>query len=120
MSSSTTDVTPKEQESQDQAVPSGIETSKLADLQSETSEAESLASPGLTKTMDQTPISDQSIPERDSFVSDATPSEDASVRLQEHVDDKDMVEETCKEVEPSPETTGMEEVIVVLISQSST
>ncbi|XP_078346365.1 uncharacterized protein LOC144631719 isoform X1 [Oculina patagonica] len=109
VSSSTTDVSPKESESQDQAVPSAIETSKLSSLQSETSEAESLDSPGLSQTMEQTPISDQSIPERDSFGSDATPSVNASVRLQEYADDKDVVDAASKEMEPSPEITAMEE-----------
>lgn len=110
MSSSTTDATPIEQESQDQAVPSDVETSKLSSLRSETSEAESLDSPGIT--LDQPCMSDQSIPDMDSCYNDATPSVDASVRLQGHVDDKILVDSASKETEPSPETAEMEQVIV--------
>lgn len=111
VSSSTTDVTPSEQESQDQAVPSVVETSKLASIRSDTSEAESLVTPGITLTVDQLPTSDQTIPDKDSYVSDVTLVGDANVRLQGHVDGKILVDSASKEAEPSPETTGMEQVI---------
>ena len=117
MSSSTTDTTSKEQESQDQTVPSDIETSKLASLRSETSEADSLAGPDLTFTMDQPPVSDQSTPDKDSCFNDATPSvEDAHVGLQQQ-----EVEKTgtgSRETEPSAETLQMEQVTLSLILQS--
>ena len=119
MSSSTTDTTSKEQESQDQTVPSDIETSKLASLRSETSEADSLAGPDLTFTMDQPPVSDQSTPDKDSCFNDATPSvEDAHVGLQQHVDVKISVDSGSSETEPSTETTQMEQVTLSLILQS--
>lgn len=111
VSSSTTDVTLSEQESQDQAVPSVVETSKLASIRSDTSEAESLVTPGITLTVDQLPTSDQTIPDKDSYVSDVTLVGDANVRLQGHVDGKILVDSASKEAEPSPETTGMEQVI---------
>ena len=118
MSSSTTDVPPGEQdESQDQAVPSDVETSNL---QSEPTVAESLVNPGLTSTMDQLPITDQSIPIKDSYVNDATPIVDANVRLHGFADDKIVVDSASKETEPSQDITGMEQVIFFnFISRSS-
>ena len=111
VSSSTTDVTPNEQEAQDQAVPGDVETSKLASIRSDTSEAESVITPGLTLTVDQLPASDQTIPDRDSYISDVAPVGDASVRLQRRVDDKILVYSASKEAEPTPETTGMDQVV---------
>ena len=108
VSSSTTDATPNEQESQDQAVPSDVETIKLTSIRPDTSEAESVVTPGLTLTVKELPISDQTIPDKDSYVSDVTPVRDANVRLQWGVDDKILVDSASEEAEPSPETTAMD------------
>lgn len=104
VSSSTTDATPNEQESQDQAVPSDVETLKLPCIRPDTSEAESLVTPGLTLTVNELPISDQTIPDRDSYV------RDGNVRLQWGVNDKILVDSASDEVEPFPETSGMDQV----------
>ena len=108
VSSSTTDATPNEQEPQDQAVPCDVETLKLGSIRPDTSEAESLVTPGPTLAVNELPISGQTIPDRDSSVSDVTPVRDANVRLQWGVDDKIPVDSASKEAEPSPETTGMD------------
>ncbi|KAJ7390425.1 hypothetical protein OS493_025124 [Desmophyllum pertusum] len=59
--------------------------------------------------MDQLPITDQSIPIKDSYVNDATPIVDANVRLHGFADDKIVVDSASKETEPSQDTTGMEQ-----------
>ena len=112
VSSSTTDAIPNElQESQDQAVLSdNVETSKLAIIRPDTSEAESLVTPGFTLTVDRLPASDQTIPDKDSYISDVTPVGGASVMLQGHGDDKILVDSAGEEAEPRPETTGMDQV----------
>ena len=91
-------------------MPSDVETLKLGSIRPDTSEAESMVTPGLTLTVNEIPISDQTIPDKDNYVSDVTPVRDASVRLQWGVDDKNMVVSASKEAEPSPETTGMNQV----------
>ena len=116
MSSSTTDVTPNEQESQDQAVPSyNVETSKLASIRPDTSEAESLVSPGLALMVDQLPTSDRTIPNKSSYTSDVTPVRDASVRLQGCVDNKILVDSASYEAQPNSETTGMDQVKTLIL-----
>lgn len=109
VSSSTTDVAPTERDPQDQAVPSNVETSKLASIRSDTSEAESVVTPGLTLTVDQVPISQPTIPDKASYISEVTPVEDASVRLHGGDYDKILVDSASKEAESSPETTAMDQ-----------
>ena len=61
-------------------------------------------------TLNEPPLSDQTIPDKDSYVSKVTPVRDASVGLQRGVDDKILVDSASKEAEPCPETTGMDQV----------
>ena len=109
------DVAPTERDPQDQAVPSNVETSKLASIRSDTSEAESVVTPGLTLTVDQVPISQPTIPDKASYISEVTPVEDASVRLQRGDYDKNLVDSASKEAESSPETTAMDQVKTIML-----
>jgi len=61
--------------------------------------------------VDQLPASDQTIPSKDSYISDVTPVGGTSVVLRRHVDDKVLVDSASEEAEPRPETTGMDQVI---------
>ena len=115
VSSSTTDVAPTERDPQDQAVPSNVETSKSASIRPDTSEAESVVTPGLTLTVDQVPISRQTIPGKSSYISEVAPVEDASVRLQRGDYDKILVDSASKEAESSPETTAMDQVKTIIL-----
>ena len=60
--------------------------------------------------MDRLPASDQTIPDKDSYISDVTPVGGAGVMLQGNGDDKILVDSAGEEAEPRPETTGMDQV----------
>ena len=96
-------------------MPSDVETLKLASIRPDTSEAESLVTPGLTLTVNEPLLSDQTIPDKDSYLSDVAPVRDASVRLQWGVDDKILVDSASKEAELSPETTGVDQVRTLML-----
>lgn len=74
-----------------------------------------MVTPGLTLTADQVPISQQTIPDKSSYISEVTPVEDTSVRLQGGDYDKILVDSASKEAESSPETTAMDQVKTVML-----
>ena len=69
-----------------------------------------MVTPEITLTVDQVPISQPTIPDKASYISEVTPVEDASVRLQGSDYDKILVDSASKEAESSPETTAMDQV----------
>ena len=74
-----------------------------------------MVTPEITLTVDQVPISQPTIPDKASYISEVTPVEDASVRLHGGDYDKILVDSASKEAESSPETTAMDQVKTIML-----
>ena len=120
VSSSTSDVTPREQETQVQDVPSDSselpirEGSTSASIPTEPIAAEPVATSEINPKIEELPAVDQNVPDKDNNTRDDFISADTSVTAQEVVDDNIEMGASSKETDHSAETSGNEQVLLVL------